>query len=75
VTREFLEAMKVDDLAKYAGKEGLKKGKRTKKELVEHILTSLNPTDSQKEAIASFISEVDASSHNEEAHHEFYRVR
>lgn len=75
VTREFLEGMKVDDLAKFAGKEGLKKGKRTKGELVDHILTSLNPTDAEKEALDSFISEVDASSHDEKSHHDFYRVR
>ena len=65
--------MSVDQLVIFAGENGLKKGKRKKKELVEHILTMLNPTNSETEKTKEFLKNLDSTLHKEKSHHEFYR--
>ncbi len=65
--------MTVDELTSFAGKNGLKKGRKKRSELIEHILKMLTPSDADAEAINQFLNEVENESHTEEAHHEFYR--
>ncbi len=66
--------MSVEQLVAFAGINGLrKKGKKKKIELVEYILTMLNPTDSQVESTKEFLKNLDSALHQEYSQHEFYR--
>jgi hypothetical protein len=71
-TLDFLNNMTVEKLVKYAQSKGLRRRKKSKKELIEYILRELNPTDEGQELVSNWNKLLDNNKSTDEPHI-FYR--